>query len=310
MEKNSIRNRASWFSVVLYAVLTIFSVIMVILLYWALITAVKTERDFTLGANYFGLPKDYLSGKILHVWQWNWKNFITISKYFTVRGVSRNGVDVAIPFSTQITYTLIYAGGCAFFATACPCLVAYARRKFNYKFLPILDVIVIFAMIIPIVGSQISMVSLLHSLNLYDTFTALFLQKFNFVNMYYLVFSAVFQGVSKEYYEAASIDGANECQMLFLIALPLVLTSFGLIYLLFFVQFWNDYQTLLVYAPSHPSIAYGLFRVMTDATGTSERGYTTVQMAGCIMITIPVVILFIIFKDKLMGNITIGGVKE
>lgn len=311
MSKSVIKKEKSWFSTVLFTVLTIFSLIMIVLLYWAIITSVKNESDFTMGKNYFGLPKDYYNNNnLLNIWQWNWSNFITITKYFTVTGVVRNGRDVSVPFDMQVVYTVMYACGGAFVATACPCLVAYARKRYDYKFLTVLDYIVLFAMIVPIVGSQASMISLLHSFNIYDTFLALYLQKFNFANMYYLVFVAVFKGVSKEYYEAAGIDGANEFQILTQIALPLVLTSFGLVFLLFFVQFWNDYQTLLVYAPSHPTIAYGLFRVLTDATGSSERGYTTVQMAGCVLITLPVIVLFIIFKDKLMGNVSIGGVKE
>ena len=310
MKKSSIKNRTSWFGVLLCTVLVIFTLILTMLLLWALITSVKDDRDFTIGQNYFGLPKDYFADKLLPIWDWKWKNFTTITKYFTVTGVSRNGRDVAIPFITQGIYTLYYTIGCAFLAVLCPCIVAYARRKYDYKFLKLFDSVVIITMIVPIVGSQASMLSLLHSLGIYDTFIGLYLQKFNFTNMYYFVFLAIFQGVSKEYYEAASIDGANELQVMLKVALPLVVTTFGLVFLLMFIQFWNDYQTLLVYAPSHPSITYGLFRVLTDSSGSSERGSTSVQMAGCVLVTLPVVILFIIFRNKLMGNVSLGGVKE
>ena len=78
----------------------------------------------------------------------------------------------------------------------------------------------------------------------------------------------------------------------------------------FAAEYWNDYQTLLIYAPSHPTIVYGLFKVMTDSSGSSVRGQVPVQMAGCTLVTVPVIMLFIIFRNKLMGNLTIGGVKE
>ncbi|MBQ9756192.1 MAG: carbohydrate ABC transporter permease [Clostridia bacterium] len=310
MKKSSIKNKSSWFSALLFAVLIVFSVILVFLLLWALNTSVKNDRDFTIGQNYFGLPKDYFTEQILAPWQWEWKNFTTIIQYFTVTGVQRNGMDVEIPFQFQVFYTLMYTVGSAFFNVLCPCLVAYARRKYDYGFLKIFDAVVIITMIIPIVGSQASMLSFLHSLNIYDTFLGLYIQKFYFANMYYFVFLASFKSVSKEYFEAASIDGANEFQTMLKVGLPLILNTFGLIFLLKFVEFWNDYQTLLVYAPSHPSITYALFRVLTDSSGNSDRGSTPVQMAGCVIVTLPVVVLFIIFKDKLMGNISMGGVKE
>lgn len=165
-------------------------------------------------------------------------------------------------------------------------------------------------MTVPIVGAQASMLSLMHRLGIYDTFLGLYMQKFTFGNMYYLMFSAIFKGVSRDYYEAGYIDGATEFQVMTKIALPLILISFGLVFLLHFIEYWNDYHTLLIYAPSHPSIVYGLFRVMTDSTGSSVRGQIPVQMAACTIITLPVVTLFIIFRNQLMGNLTIGGVKE
>ena len=86
--------------------------------------------------------------------------------------------------------------------------------------------------------------------------------------------------------------------------------AFELVFLLHFIAYWNDYQTLLIYATFHPTIVYGLFKVMTGAMGTSICEQVSVQMASCTLFTMPVIILFIIFRSKLMGNLTIGGVKE
>ena len=301
-------------SIILGLILILYSLVLVLLLYWAVITAMKSNNDFVLGNNNFlELPREYYKGQggILAPWEWEFENFANVAKFFDLKDLVRNGRRIrSIPFSTQVMYTLLYAVGCSFFATLCPCIVAYATQKFKYGFNKVIDAIVIIGMTVPIIGAQASMLSLMHGLGLYDTFLGLYLQKFTFENMYYLMFSAIFKGVSKEYYEAAYIDGATEWQVLVKIALPLVLTSFGLVFLLYFINFWNDYQTLLIYAPSHPSIVYGLFKVMTESTGSSVRGQVPVQMAGCTLITLPVIMLFIIFRNKLMGNLTIGGVKE
>ena len=295
-------------------ILVLYAIILLLLLYWAIITAMKSNDDFVLGKNNFlGLPRLYYRGQggILAPWEWEFENFANVVNFFDMKDLVRNGRRIrSISFLTQVQYTLMYSVGCSFFATLCPCIVAYATRKFNYAFNKVIDLLVIIAMTVPIIGAQASMLKLMHGLNLYDTFPGLYMQKFYFGSMYYLMFSAIFKGISKEYYEAAYIDGATELQVMVKVAIPLVLTSFGLIFLLHFITYWNDYQTLLIYAPSHPTIVYGLFKVMTDSTGSSVRGQIPVQMAGCTLITLPVIILFIIFRDKLMGNLTIGGVKE
>lgn len=310
----SIKKSISPIAVILGIILTLYSIILLSLLYWGIITAMKSNNDFVLGNNNFlGLPREYYKGQggILAPWQWEFENFVSVAKFFDLKDLVRNGRRIrSIPFGTQLTYTLLYSLGCSFFATLCPCIVAYATQKFKYGFNKVVDIIVIICMTVPIVGSQASMLSLMHGIGIYDTFPGLYMQKFNFGNMYYLMFSAIFKGVSKEYYEAGYIDGATELQVMIKIAVPLVLTSFGLVFLLNFITYWNDYQTLLIYAPSHPTIVYGLFKVMTDPSGSSVRGQIPVQMAGCTLITLPVIILFIIFRNKLMGNLTIGGVKE
>ena len=291
-------------------ILVLYTAIMAFFIYWAVMTSLKTNDDFVIGKNYLSIPKT-LDGQSLAPWEWEWSNFATIVQFFDVENVFRNGRMIAsIPFGTQALYTVMYAVGCAFLSTLIPCIVSYATSKFNYKFNVILDGICIVTMIIPIVGSQVSMISLLNDLNLYDSFIGLYLMKCHYANMYYLMFSAIFKGVSKEYYEAAYIDGASEFSVMIRVAMPLVASSFGLIFLMFFIQFWNDYTTLMLYAPSHPTISYGLYRVMTDSPGGTARGYTTVRMAGCVIIVIPVIAIFLIFRNKIMGNLTIGGVKE
>ena len=305
------KEKKSATTIVLFSLLLIYTCIFLFLLLWAVLTSVKTDNDFITNRNYYGLPRDVITGKLLAPWDWNWKNFVDAADRFKVTDLYRNGQKIAVPFVTQIWYTVLYAVGCAFFQTACPCLVAYFTSKFNYKFNKIIDVVVIITMIIPVVGSSVSMISLLNKLNIYDTFLGLYAQKFYFANMYYLMFGAIFKGVSKEYYEAAHIDGASELNVMIRIALPLVMNSFGLIFLLHFITYWNDYGTLLLYAPTHPTIAYGLYIFSTRSPGNDLKlASKSVQMAGSIMIAIPTTILFVIFRNKLMGNLAIGGVKE
>lgn len=301
MEKTKKFNGDLILRIVIGVILVLYTLIFLFLMYWAITTAFKTQKELTLQGNYFGLPEE-----------WQWENLKTAASFFAMKDVVRNGRTIAeIPFTTQIIYTLLYAGGCAIVHTLSPIIVAYATARFTYRFNRVLDIVVLITMIVPIIGTQSSMVSLLVDLNIYDTYFGLYAQKFFFVDMYYFVFVAVFKGVSSSYYEAAQIDGASEWTIMTKVAIPLILSSAGLVMLLHFIRLWNDYTTLMIYAPSHPSIALGLYQMMAgSSSGSSAKGQTPVLLAGCIMIVIPVMILFIVFRNKLMGNLTIGGVKE
>ena len=83
-------------------------------------------------------------------------------------------------------------------------------------------------MIIPIVGNTPSMLLLLKNTKLYDTWLGMFLMKFNFLGLYFLVFFGIFEGISPEYTEAATIDGANRWQQFKAIILPGIKTVFML----------------------------------------------------------------------------------
>jgi ABC-type glycerol-3-phosphate transport system permease component len=107
--------------------------------------------------------------------------------------------------------------------------------------------------------------------------------------------------------EAAYIDGASEWKVLLSIMLPLVKTIFLSIMIIHFVDIWNDYQTVLLYLPSHPTIALSVYRRATSVQALSAG--TEIKMASCLIMVIPTITIFAIFKDRLMGNLSMGGIK-
>ena len=201
----------------------------------------------------------------------------------------------------------MYTVGGAFFATVTPCFVSYVCAKYDYKFSKVLYSIVIITMILPIVGNLPAMLDVMNTLNIYDTFIGNWLQKANFLGMYFLIFFAAFKSLPNDYMEAAYIDGANEYSVMFKIMLPLVAPTFLTIMLIHFIDCWNDYMTPLLYLPSHPSIGYGVYKMSTSTV--TGMGTAPMKMASCLIMVIPTVTVFVIFKDKLMGNLSMGGIK-
>lgn len=78
--------------------------------------------------------------------------------------------------------------------------------------------------------------------------------------------------------------------------------------LIMFVGFWNEYQVALLYLPSHPTVGYGLYWM---ANRSENNGLNTIPMklAASVMTLLPILILFIFTHKKLMGNVSIGGIK-
>ena len=107
--------------------------------------------------------------------------------------------------------------------------------------------------------------------------------------------------------EAALVDGAGNFSLMFRIALPLVKKTFMILWLLTFISLWNDYQGPMIYLPSYPTVAYGLYRFSQISSGALNS--IPMRMAGCMLLFIPIFIIYLCLQDKLMGNLTIGGVK-
>ncbi|MBQ9756591.1 MAG: carbohydrate ABC transporter permease [Clostridia bacterium] len=286
------------FQLILLVILVLYSLIMFALIAWGLLTSLKHNSDFLLKKNFFGLPEKV-----------EWQNYADVLNNFDIK-VNRGTEELFIGMDLQILYTLLYVGVCAFLSASIPLIVSYAASRFKYKFNAVLNGIVVITMILPIVGSQPSMMSLLHSLNVYDNFLGIYLQKFNFTTIYFLIYTGVLAKVPTSFSEAAQIDGADNFTIMFKVILPLVLNVYGTVFLIFFITYWNDYQTPLLYMPTHPTLAYGVWYLTFNTAASTGLNVVPKKMAGCMMLVVPVLILFLIFKDKLMSNLSAGGVKE
>ena len=77
--------------------------------------------------------------------------------------------------------------------------------------------------------------------------------------------------------------------------------------LITFVAFWNDYQVPQIYLPSYPTIAFGVLYMSI----TTQEGMATIpmRMTSSMIALVPILIIFLIFQKRLLGNLTIGGIK-
>ena len=159
----------------------------------------------------------------------------------------------------------------------------------------------------PVVGSLPSEIQMSKLFGLYNHIWGTWIMKFNFLGIYFLVFQTIFKGFAKEFSEAAKIDGANNFVIFFRIMMPLVKNTFFTVFLILFITYWNDYQVALIYIPDYPTVALGAYRFSVSQEG--ELGSIEMKVAGAMLVFIPIFIVYAVFNKRLMGNLTLGGVK-
>ena len=268
--------------VVLGTCLTLYAISLFMPFIWTLITSFRSQMDVALNG-YFNIPRE-----------------VTFSHYegawleFEVQVATRVG-SRKVFIEEMFLNTIIYSIRTAFFGTLSPCITGCFGR-FIYA-------LVVVLMLIPVVGTMPAMLVLLKNLGIYDTLLAQIIMNAGFANTYFLIFYSTFKGLSDGYSEAARIDGASDTCVMFQIMFPLVKTSILIVFLLLFIGRWNNYMDPMMYYPSHPTIGLGLNLY-------TQQGNTLPQMLAASMIVItPILVLFLIFKKYLMGNLTMGGLK-
>lgn len=99
---------------------------------------------------------------------------------------------------------------------------------------------------------------------------------------------------------------ASEFTVLTRVMVPQVLPMLGVFFILGFISSWTSYEFTMLYMPKFPSIAYGLFEYQYKM----KRGMDMPMYFAALAITaIPSLILFAAFQDKILVNMTIGGLK-
>lgn len=287
------KKRFKLFPIILGAVLIFYSVVFLMMIFWSVMTSFKDTIDYTLHP--FSLPNE-----------WMFENYIKVFRM--IRVSVAYGATYRWVYLWEMLYNgFIYSLGCAVVSTLTPCIMAYLTAKYKFRLNKFIHTVVIIAMILPIVGSLPSEMQLVKALGFYNNMWGMFILKANFLGMYFLVFYGTFKSLSWEYAEAAFVDGASHFTVLVRVMLPLVRTTIFAVMLLQFIGFWNDYQIPMLYIPSRPTASYGLFQFST--LGEEGSGSVPMSLAASVVVMLPMVVLFIIFRDKFIGNLTMGGIK-
>lgn len=284
--------------VVLFTVLAIYTISLALPMLWTLLTSLKNYEIYTQAT----VKGDV--AELIGLGNLSLKNYKIAFEVFTV---TVHTTSAKVNIFGMFVNSLLYGLGCALVATLTPCVVSYLCARYKYKFGRVIYTIVLIVMALPIVGSLPSEIQMTKALHLYDNVLGMYVLKANFLGLYFLVFHAQFKSIAYDYTEAAEIDGASDFKIMTSVIFPLAIGTISTVFILNFIAFWNDYQTPMVYWPSYPVAAYGMFELQRTTFG--EAAQMPVKLAGIMIMALPILIVFAVFNRKVMTNVSVGGIK-
>ena len=282
---------------ILFAILLLYTIFMFSLLAWSVMTSFKSAQAFW--KDVIAFPK-----------VWTFDHYQNVMAHNFVRITAADGLQYDVGLLNQVLNTFLYAGVGSIVSVIVPFVTAFICAKYRFAYSKVIYNIVLITMVLPIVGAYPSELKILKDLGLYNQIWGNWIQKANPLGMYFLVFYAFSKGLSDTYMEAARIDGASEFRILLQLIFPLSAKIMLTVFCILFVANWNDYQTVLLYLPSYPTLALGIYKLGKSTNSESNLSTAPAYMAGCCILVVPVLILFIFLRNVMMGNISMGGIKE
>lgn len=282
---------------IMFAVLAVYSLSLLFMYLWGLSTSLKTVDGFK--KDMIWLPEGF-------PWEWEWENYaLAFENFQSGDMLGADSFPYRVGFVGMFINTIIYSSVPPLITLCCTFAMAYVCAIFHrMKASKIIYSLNMILMMIPIVGTMQSSLQIYKALNLYDTWGWAFVSSISFVGTNFLIFYSYLRAIGPETREAALIDGAGNFTIMLKIILPLCANMFMILFISSFIANWNDYMTMILWLPSKPSLAYGMYRFQF-LTG-QNLSWPTVQVAACVILMLPVLALFIAFKDAILGGITIG----
>ena len=235
-----------------------------------------------------------------------WPDKFTLSNYI---GIFNNQ---QFPFTNWIINTLILSIASAIVSTFITISVAYVLSRLRFKFRkPFLQIALVLGMF-PGFMAMIALYYILKGLNMLNLF-GLFLVYVGGAGLGFYVAKGFFDTIPRAIDEAAEIDGATEWQVFTKIGLPLSKPMIVYTALTAFIGPWVDFifSGIILSTSGNAknyTVAYGLYNMVHSAKGNSTA-YFTQFIAGCVIIAIPITILFIVMQKFYVNGITAGADK-
>ena len=279
---NKKTDRISVGKVIIYILLAIWALAVLFPFYWMILTSIKSYGAYS--SEY--VPK-----------------FITLSptleNYFT----AFTSVPLGQYFLNTVIFTVVTTA--VMLIVIIPAAFAFSRLEFKGKNL--VFTLFLSLMMIPNELVVITNFMTITNLGLRNTFTGLILPSVTSVFYIYLL-KENFSQIPNELYLAAKVDGTSDLKYLFRVMLPICRPTVVTVTILKIIECWNSYiwPRLITDNPAYFLVSNGIQEIRENGFG---RENIPAMMAAVVVISVPLIVLFIIFRKKIMEGVARGGTK-
>lgn len=276
----AVRRRAA--NAILYALLTVWALVVLFPFYWMLLTSVKGYGEY---------------------------NSEHVPKFFAQSPTLQNYADAfrTVPLLRYLANTLFFTLVTTAVMMAVITLAAYAFARLEFRGRNLVFTLFLSLMMIPNELVVITNFTTITNMGLRNTFTGLILPSVTSVFYIYLL-KENFAQVPDALYYAAKMDGTSDLKYLFKVMVPICKPTMVTVGILKVIECWNSYvwPRLITDDENYFLVSNGIQEIRENGFG---RENIPAMMAAVVVISLPLIVLFLIFHKKIMAGVARGGTK-
>jgi multiple sugar transport system permease protein len=185
-------------------------------------------------------------------------------------------------------------------------LTAYGFSRYKFKGNKALYGVVLASMMIPMQLGFIGFYQLISKMHLLNSYIPLIIPAIANASSVFFIKGYTDGAVHESLIEAARIDGCSEFAIFNKIALPLIMPSIATMSIFTFIGTWNSYLMPLILISDMDKYTLPIMQVVSRGVYKTEFG----AIYTCIAISVvPIMIAFSFFSKRIIGGLTVGGVK-
>lgn len=280
--EKSVKMRNTGVRVITYVFLGLWAVIVLFPFYWMVLTSVKS---------YGAYNSEY------------------IPKFYTLSPTMQNYVDAftAVSLGRYLVNTLIFTLVTTLIMLIVITLAAFAFARLEFRGKNAAFVIFLSMMMIPNELVIITNFMTITNLNMRNSFAGLILPSVTSVFYLYLL-KENFEQIPDNLYYAAKVDGTSDFKYLLRVMIPISKPTLVTVTILKVIECWNSYvwPRLITDDADYFLVSNGIQEIRENGFG---RENIPAMMAAVVVISIPLIVLFLIFRNKVMEGVSRGGTK-
>ena len=268
--------------IAVYVLLALWGIIVVFPFFWMVLTSFKSYSSY---------------------------NSEFIPRFFVTDPTLQNYSDAfsSVPLGRYFLNTLIFTVVTTALMMAVTVLAAFAFSRLEFRGKSVVFALFLSLMMIPSELVVITNFVTITNWDLRNTFLGLILPSVTSVFFIYLL-KENFEQIPDELYKAAKVDGASDLKYLFRVMLPICRPTVITVTILKVIECWNSYvwPRLITDDQTKFLVSNGIQEIRENGFG---RENIPAMMAAVVVISFPLILLFLVFRKKIMEGVRRGGTK-